>query len=171
MDTLNNIGVSSMNESVIPVTEETLAMTFELGLQGKNIGIKIFFFRIMEMAPMDMIHRKTLDTIQMKSFDHLSHSGAFVNAKIEEMHRHPALTQDPAKHFRPKTKSKSEEGMKKKYDELTGSLTSKTEPLTKKSNDSSLARAVFAAATKKRRKIPASTMAGNRSVYCHFPHH
>lgn len=44
---------------------------------------------------MDMIHKGTLDTILMKSFDRLSYSGSFMNTLVEKVNRHSALAQDP----------------------------------------------------------------------------
>lgn len=43
---------------------------------------------------MDVIHKETLNTILMKSFDRLSHPDRFMEALVEKIYKRPALAQD-----------------------------------------------------------------------------
>lgn len=93
----------------------------------------------MQMALMNMIRKRTLDTILMKRFDCFSHSDAFMNALVENVHRHAALAQNPAEIKGPTTERKIKDGKEKKDGELINPLPSETELSSKVSNYSSMA--------------------------------
>lgn len=78
--------------------------------------------------------------ILMKTFDRLSHSGSFLNALVENVHRHRALAKDPTEPMDRRTESKIEDGVDKKNYGLIDLLPSETQSTLKAFNDSSIAR-------------------------------
>lgn len=92
------------------------------------------------MSQTDVIHKGTLNTTLMKIFDRLSHSDAFMDALVGNIHRHPAQAQDLTKPMSRTTKGKIKDRAENKDKELIDPLPSKTVLSSKAIDDSSIAR-------------------------------
>lgn len=89
---------------------------------------------------MDMMREWTLDTVVMRSFDSLFYSYACMDALVENVHRNPSLTQNPAKPVSHSTGIKIYDGIEKKKEELIFSLPLNAESSSRALNDSLMAR-------------------------------
>lgn len=96
VNVLNHTGVTPMKETMIYCIKEFLLEAFELGFRAANTGMKSAFLRFSKITLVKMIHKKTLDTILLKSFDCFSHSNAFMDVLVEKIHGHTALSHDHA---------------------------------------------------------------------------
>lgn len=62
---LHHIIVTPTKETMMWGIEAILAEVFELSLQAKTFGMRIVFFRFLEMTLMDIIHKEILNKILM----------------------------------------------------------------------------------------------------------
>lgn len=112
---------------------------------------------------MDVIQRETLETILMKSFDHSSHSDALMNALVEELHRRPAVAQEPSEPMSRTTKRKTETWRKFKDDEHTDPLSSETKLSLKACDDISMGQGCRRPCNKNKSRESSSRQKGRKS--------
>lgn len=125
----------------------------------------------MEMALMRMIHKETLDSTLIKSFDQMSHLYEFIGAILEEVDGITALAQDPADPTSNTTERKIEDGVRKRNKKLFDPLPPKKESSSKASSNSSMALGGLHHPNKKETlKMPLVARAGNWRMRSALPY-